>query len=170
MLRPTVSRPVYLGAKHPSVTQDQTSLLSDNCGFVHVGRPLWREDGSVFYNFCWSSLAQSFSVPVPRDTWPYFTVSGSRLPQPGGPEPRIYIPQEQGDPVIPPPPGTGFLFRGLLRLAGLRWRYSNPPPREKMEAKLELLDDCWFVANQSVLAPSPLGITTKDFQTEPLRS
>jgi hypothetical protein len=26
-------------------------------------------------------------------------------------------------------PGTGFPFRRLLRLAGLGWRYSNPPPR-----------------------------------------
>jgi hypothetical protein len=34
------------------------------------------------------------------------TVSDSRHPQPGGPGPRIYIPQEQGGPVIPP--GTGF--------------------------------------------------------------
>jgi hypothetical protein len=25
-------------------------------------------------------------------------------------------------------PGTGLPFRRLLRLAGLRWRYSNPPP------------------------------------------
>jgi hypothetical protein len=38
-----------------------------------------------------------------------------RLPQPGGPGPCIYIPQEQGGPVIPP--GTGFPFRRLLRLA-----------------------------------------------------
>jgi hypothetical protein len=44
-------------------------------------------------------------VQVPRDSWPYFTVSDSRLPQPGGPGSRIYIPQEEGDPVIPP--GTG---------------------------------------------------------------
>jgi hypothetical protein len=40
------------------------------------------------------------------------------LPQPGGAEPRIYIPQEQGGPVIPP--GIGFPFHPLLRLAGLR--------------------------------------------------
>jgi hypothetical protein len=40
--------------------------------------------------------------------------------QPGGPGPLIYIPQEQGGPVILP--GTGFPFRRLLRLAGLRWR------------------------------------------------
>jgi hypothetical protein len=29
-----------------------------------------------------------------------FTVSDSRFPQSGGPGPCIYIPQEQGDPVI----------------------------------------------------------------------
>jgi hypothetical protein len=42
---------------------------------------------------------------------------------------RVFIsPQEQGGPVIPP--GTWYPFRRLLRLAGLRWRYSNPPPHE----------------------------------------
>jgi hypothetical protein len=66
-------------------------------------------------------------VRVPRDSWPYFTVSNSKLPQPGGLGSRIYIPQEQGGPVIPPGT-TGFLFRRLLRLARLRWRYLNPPP------------------------------------------
>jgi hypothetical protein len=48
------------------------------------------------------------------------------LPQPGGPGPRIYIPQEQGDPVIPP--GTGFPFVASYDSQGLRWKYSNPPP------------------------------------------
>jgi hypothetical protein len=38
-------------------------------------------------------------------------------PRPGGPGPLIYIPQEQGDPVIPP--RTGFPFRRIQRLAGL---------------------------------------------------
>jgi hypothetical protein len=65
-------------------------------------------------------------VRVPRDSWPYFTVSDSRLPQPGGPGPLIFILQGQGGPVIPP--GTGLPFRRLLRLVGLRWKYSNPPP------------------------------------------
>jgi hypothetical protein len=37
----------------------------------------------------------------------------------------MYVPQWQGGPVISP--GTGFPFRRLLWLAGLRWRYSNPP-------------------------------------------
>jgi hypothetical protein len=35
------------------------------------------------------------------DSWPHFTVSDIRLLQHGGPSPRIYIPQEQGSPVIP---------------------------------------------------------------------
>jgi hypothetical protein len=60
-------------------------------------------------------------IRVLRDSWQYFTVSDSRLHQPGGPGPRIYIPQEQGGSVILPE--TGFLFRRLLRLAGIRWRY-----------------------------------------------
>jgi hypothetical protein len=41
-------------------------------------------------------------VRVPQDSRPYLTILYSRLPQPGGPGPRIYIPQEQGDSVIPP--------------------------------------------------------------------
>jgi hypothetical protein len=70
----------------------------------------------------------------PRESWPHFTDSDSRLLQPGGPGPRIYIPQEQGDPVISP--GTGFPFRRLLRLAGLRWKYSNPPSHGLDEARI----------------------------------
>jgi hypothetical protein len=67
-------------------------------------------------------------VRDPRGSWPYFTVPNSRLPQPGGPGLRLYIHQEQGSRVIPP--GAGFPFRRLPRLAGLRWRYSYAPPRE----------------------------------------
>jgi hypothetical protein len=35
-------------------------------------------------------------VRVPRGSWPHFTVSDTRLPQHGGPCPRIYRSQEQG--------------------------------------------------------------------------
>jgi hypothetical protein len=52
-------------------------------------------------------------------------LSHLRLLQHGGPGP-----QEYGGPVIPP--GTGFPFCLLLRLAGLRWRYFNPPPHGEL--------------------------------------
>jgi hypothetical protein len=61
-----------------------------------------------------------------RRTRDRILLSQLRLSQPGGPGSRIYIPWEQGGPVIPP--GTGVPFRHLLRLAGLQWRNSNPPP------------------------------------------
>jgi hypothetical protein len=73
------------------------------------------------------SRQRSYSrIQVPRDSWPYFSVSDLRFLELGGSGPLIYTPQEKGGPVIPP--DTGFLFLLLLRLLGLRCRYSNPPP------------------------------------------
>jgi hypothetical protein len=86
------------------------------------GHPLRREDGSVIcsYNCFWALPEQS------QQNSDHILLSQLRLPQPGGPGPHIYIFQEQGSPVIPQ--GTEFPFHRLLRLAGLQWRYSNPPP------------------------------------------
>jgi hypothetical protein len=86
-------------------------------------------------------------VTVPRDSWPYFTVSDSRLLQPGGPGPRIFIPQKQGGLVIPQ--GTGFPFRLLLRLSGIRWRYSNPPPRGEIHLHSRIF---WIAAAPRYIA------------------
>jgi hypothetical protein len=61
-----------------------------------------------------------------RRTHDHILLSHLRFPQPGGPGPRIYIPQEQGGPVIPSEHWVPFCR--LLRLAGMRWSYSNPPP------------------------------------------
>jgi hypothetical protein len=89
-----------------------------------------------------------FRVWVPLDSRPHFTVSDPRLPQPGGPDICIYIPQEQGGPLIPP--GTGFPFHRFLRLARLRWRSST-----RLLSESELLYDWQFTANQFVLATRP---------------
>jgi hypothetical protein len=48
-------------------------------GLVFVGRPLWREDGSVFCICCWLCQHSLSRVLVPWDPRPYFTVSVLRL-------------------------------------------------------------------------------------------
>jgi hypothetical protein len=66
---------------------------------LFVRRPFWREDGSATCSEITHWLGQS----------PYF------------------IPRNRVVQLCPP--GTGFPFHRLLRLAGLRRRYSNPPPQ-----------------------------------------
>jgi hypothetical protein len=73
-------------------------LLFEICGLVSLERPLWREDGSAI---CSVITQWSESLRTRNHT----LLSHLRLPQPGGPGSRIYIPQEQGGLVIPP--GTG---------------------------------------------------------------
>jgi hypothetical protein len=99
-LRLTVSQSVCLGIDHPSGTCDQIllpvgSLLPESCGHVSVGRSLRREDGSAV---CSAITQWSES----RRTLNHTLLSRLRHPQPGEPGSRIYIPQEQGGPVMPP--------------------------------------------------------------------
>jgi hypothetical protein len=130
-LRQTVSRPVYLVVKPHLGPKTRFLLLSRQFRVCWCKAPsLTRGRICRLQLLLTRTRAVILGFTVPRDSWPYFTVSDSKLPQPGGPGPRIYISQEQGGPVIPP--GTGFPFRRLLRLARLRWRYSNPLPHGLM--------------------------------------
>jgi hypothetical protein len=125
---------VGLGVRHPSRTRDQFFFLL-SISF----RQLW-----VWYFVAPSltrgrvcnlllqllpGLARAVTLwSKSRRTHGHILLSHLRLPQPERPGPIIYIPQEQGGPVMPP--GTGFPFCRLLRLAGLRWSYSNQPPHD----------------------------------------
>jgi hypothetical protein len=119
-------RSSYLRASPLRLTTSNFIFQLNTCGCSpYVTSSLMR--GCLSFTIAAGPRQHSHSrVRVPRDSWSYFTVSELILPKPGGLGPRIYIPQEQGGPVIPP--GTGFPFRRLLWLAGLRWRYSAPPP------------------------------------------
>jgi hypothetical protein len=64
-LRLTVSQSVSLGAEPHLGPMTRYLLLFDSYGLVFVGRPLWREDGSVFGICCWPLPAQSFLGPSP---------------------------------------------------------------------------------------------------------
>jgi hypothetical protein len=76
------------------------------------GRPLWREDGSVVYKCCWVLASSVILGSEFRGSHDHILLSQIRDSQPGETGPCIYVPQEQGGPVIPP--GTGFPFRRLL--------------------------------------------------------
>jgi hypothetical protein len=137
-------------------------ILSDTYWFVDMGRPLWRVDGSVFYNWCCLRQRSHSQVRVPRGSWPPFTVSDLRLPQPGGPGLCIYIPQEQGGPVIHP--GTGLLFDPCL-LVWLPFIASGEPDRNHCLQKFHyccsstvysaLPRECVFTAATCVRKPLP---------------
>jgi hypothetical protein len=107
MLLPTVSRPVSLRVNPHLGPKTRFLLLSDSCGFVDMRPPLSnvRTDLTVA-NPAGPHQHSHSLVRVPQDSSLNFSVWDSRLHQPGGLGPRIYIPQEQGGPVIPP--GTWF--------------------------------------------------------------
>jgi hypothetical protein len=110
-LRPTVMRPICL-----AVAQDLfvtvTQLWVWWCGAPSLTR------GRVCRLLATGPRHSRHS----RILLPYFNVSDSRLRQ----HEKRPMTQEQGGPVIPPE--NWVPFRRLLRLAGLRWRYSNLPP------------------------------------------
>jgi hypothetical protein len=97
-------------------------LLPDSCCLLTWGA-LWRQDGSVLYTAVETRQLKLSRVRVQQDSWPYFISSNLKSLQPGGPDPSIYIPQEQGGPVMSL--GTEFPFRRLLRLTGPWWKYST---------------------------------------------
>jgi hypothetical protein len=114
-LQSIVSRPVRLGVRHPHGTRDQFFFLLEIffrqllvCNFV--ASSLTR--GRVCFLLLLLASPEQSRGTQDHILLPQFL----RLPQPGMPGLRIYIPQKQGGPDILP--GTGFTFRRLLLLAG----------------------------------------------------
>jgi hypothetical protein len=131
-LRPTVSRPVSLGVRRPSGTRDQFFFLLEisfrQLGVYYFVAPSLTRGRvcSLLYNCFWALPEQSLLGRSPAELTAIFYCLIWRLPQPGGSGSRIYIPQEQGGPVIPR--ALGSLFIASYDSQGLRCKYSNPPP------------------------------------------
>jgi hypothetical protein len=108
-LRLTVCQSVSLGVEPHLGPMTRYLLLFDSCDLVFVGRPLWREDGSVFCICCWPLPAQSL---------------GSESL---GTRDHIILSQI-----------WDFPFRRLLRLAGSRWGYLTSPPHASLSLSLSV--------------------------------
>jgi hypothetical protein len=123
------------GAERPSGAQDNIFITARQCWFVDVRRPLWRENGSVVYNWFWASPALSF--------W--------------GPSLVGFLSLECQVNVFLSPLGHSYLvisasimvpmFR-LLRLAGRRWRYSS--------TSQFIADSHWPCTDHSIVLSLPL--------------
>jgi hypothetical protein len=132
-LRPTVSRPVCLDVRHLSRTLDQFFFLLEIffrqlrvCYFVVPS--LTRGRVCNFLKQLLLGLAREVTLgSKSRRSHSHILLSHLRLPQPGGPGPSIYIPQEQGSPVISPPPGHWFPFLWPLTLKFVN--FSSLPSR-----------------------------------------
>jgi hypothetical protein len=80
MLRPTVSRPVCLGVKHPSGTQRPDLYFCQTVSDLLMWGALSDERTGLLFAIAAGPRQRSHSrVRVPWDSRPYFTVSDLRL-------------------------------------------------------------------------------------------
>jgi hypothetical protein len=108
MIRQTASRPVFRGDKHPSGAYDQNFIAVRQLQVCCFWRALLDGRSGLPFTFASGPHQASHSwLWVQRVSW--LTVSDSKLPQPGGPGPRIYIPHQGCGPVIPQALGSLFV-------------------------------------------------------------
>jgi hypothetical protein len=109
MLRPEVCRPVCLYVKPPPGAPRPNFFTARQLLVCWCGVPSDESTGLSFTIAAGPRQCSHSRVRVPRDSWPY-SVSVSRLPQPGGPGPRIYNPpRNSGTKLYPQTLGSHFV-------------------------------------------------------------
>jgi hypothetical protein len=107
-------------------------LLSDHFGFVDMGRPLWREHGSVFYNCCCLRQRSNSQVRAPRGSWPPFTVSDLKPPNLEDQVPVFISPRNRVARLYPQALGwTSTKLNSCVQLGGPKYLFYNPFARTK---------------------------------------
>jgi hypothetical protein len=104
-------------------------------GFLITGHPFCREEGSVIYSYkCfWALPEQSLSCPTPSERTSIFYCLISDSPSLEGQVPVFISPWNKMAQLYPRVPSS--LFVDSYDSQGLRWRYSNPPPRGSLKTK-----------------------------------
>jgi hypothetical protein len=139
ILRPAVSRPVRLGVRHSRGTRFQFFFLLE-IFFRRLWVCYFLAPSLTRGRVCNLLLLLVLVSAVPLGSESRGTQDYTLLPQ------FLRLSQERGSPDIPP--GIGFPFRRLLVLAGLLWRYSNPPPQGKGRTVLPtIIILCYNICN-----------------------
>jgi hypothetical protein len=113
-------------------------LLSDSCGFLDVGRFLWRDDGSVVYSCRWSSPAELFSGSSPTEFMTIFYSLRFETPPAWRAKSPCLYPAGTRWPSYPPthsvqsssPATTRRATVEIFETASTRARYAVIPPAE----------------------------------------
>jgi hypothetical protein len=160
MLRPIVSQPVCLGVKPPSGAQHQIFVSQTVEDFLMWGA-LSDERMDLLFKIATGPRQRSHSrVRVPRDSWPYFTVSNSRLSSLEGQFPVFISPRNRVAQLYPRALGSLFVasYDSLGYGGGIQTRLHMGTRSTKVNVTLRLA-----VYRQSVLALRPLRLMTRDF-------
>jgi hypothetical protein len=143
-LRPTVRRPVCPAARHPSGTRDQFLFLLEIsfrqlrvCYFVVPSLTKGRVC-NLLYNCFWALPGQSLLGRSPSELTAIFYCLFWDSPTWRARSPYLYLP---GTGWPSDTPGQWASFCRLLRLAGLRWRHSNPRPHG---CSFNVLQQAWL--------------------------
>jgi hypothetical protein len=156
---------IYLASSTLLEPKTRFLLLSDSCGFVDVGRPLWREGGPLVYDCCWPSSAQPFSGPSPLGLMTIFYCLRFETPPTWRVRSPYLYPPGTGWPCYTPRHSVPFSSPPAIRRATVEVFEPDSTLgliHSESESESALLYDWRFNANQFDLALSPLRITTRD--------